>query len=172
MSHETLLQNYPPLFGELVPGVQLVKRRAMMNRTIVSEELKKRRGAWVGLHNELHATRPKPRSFSLCCYFRAVFYFAPFDHVWNWLFFYPPLVYRHLKVPFLSVSTQTCNFLWTVKYPSTLIDNNIPFLWSFSTLGGDDSVYSIGVWNSWNVRRKSDWALRGRQHWGYFSFVS
>ena len=76
MSHETLLQNYPPLFAELVPGVQLVKRRAMMNRTIVSEELKKRREAWVGLHNELHATRPKPRSFSLCCYFRAVFLFC------------------------------------------------------------------------------------------------
>ena len=73
MSHEPLLQNYPPLFAELVPGVQLVKRRAMMNRTIVSEELKKRREAWVGLHNELHATRPKPRSFSLCCYFRAFF---------------------------------------------------------------------------------------------------
>lgn len=36
MSHETLLQNYPPLFAELVPGVQLVKRRAMMNRTIIS----------------------------------------------------------------------------------------------------------------------------------------
>lgn len=44
MSHETLLQNYPPLFAELVPGVQLVKRRAMMNRTIVSEELKKEGG--------------------------------------------------------------------------------------------------------------------------------
>ena len=57
MSHETLLQNYPHLFAELVPGVQLVKRRAKMNRTIVSEELKKRREAWVGLHNELHATQ-------------------------------------------------------------------------------------------------------------------
>lgn len=44
MSHEALLQNYPPLFAELVPGVQLVKRRAMMNRTIVSEELKKKEG--------------------------------------------------------------------------------------------------------------------------------
>lgn len=72
MSHETLLQNYPPLFGELVPGVQLVKRRAMMNRTIVSEELKK--GGRLGPGCIMNYMRPDPN----LARFRSAAIFAPF----------------------------------------------------------------------------------------------